>query len=144
MELGRNGEPRPDERAVRGPGDEPTMKTVLTIDDSKAIRDMVTMTLEPAGYRVVGAENGRDGLAKLKAEKPALVITDLNMPVMNGIEFIKNARAQAEGKGVPIVMLTTETKPELKAEGKSAGATGWINKPFDADKLIGVAKKLLG
>lgn len=119
-------------------------KTVLVIDDSKAIRDMVTFTLEPHGYRLVGAENGSDGLNKLRAERPSLVITDLNMPVMNGLDFIRNARQDAAGAGVPIVMLTTETKPEMKAEGKSAGATGWINKPFDAEMLVSVAKKLAG
>lgn len=119
-------------------------KTVLIIDDSKAIRDMVAFTLEPHGYRMVGAADGSEGLTKLRAENPALVITDLNMPVMNGIEFIRNARQDTAGAGVPIVMLTTETKPELKAEGKAAGATGWINKPFDADMLLSVAKKLAG
>lgn len=119
-------------------------KTVLVIDDSKAIRDMVTFTLEPHGYRLVAAENGSVGLDKLRAERPSLVITDLNMPVMNGLDFIRNARQDAAGAGVPIVMLTTETKPEMKAEGKSAGATGWINKPFDAEMLVSVAKKLAG
>ncbi len=119
-------------------------RTVLTIDDSKAIRDMVAFTLEPQGYRVVGAENGSEGLAKLKAERPALVITDLNMPVMNGLDFIRNARKDPAGAGVPIVMLTTESRPELKAEGKAAGATGWINKPFNAETLVSVAKKLAG
>ena len=119
-------------------------KTVLTIDDSKAVRDMITFTLEPEGYRVIGAENGAEGLDKLRAEKPSLVITDLNMPVMNGLDFITNARTESNGTGVPIVMLTTETAPEMRDKGKAAGATGWINKPFDADKLIAVTKKLLG
>ena len=119
-------------------------KTILTIDDSAAVREMVTFTLEPEGYRVVGAENGQDGLSKLEAERPALVITDLNMPVMNGIDFISNARGTGAGSGIPIVMLTTETAPDMKAKGKAAGATGWINKPFDADQLIAVTKKLLG
>lgn len=119
-------------------------KKVLTIDDSKAIRDMVAFTLEPHGYQVVGAADGAEGLTKLRAENPDLVITDLNMPVMNGVDFIRNARQDAAGSGVPIVMLTTETKPEIKAEGKAAGATGWINKPFDAEMLVSVAKKLAG
>ena len=119
-------------------------KTVLIIDDSKAIRDMVAFTLQPHGYQIVTAADGAEGLTKLRSEQPSLIITDLNMPVMNGIEFIRNARKDTAGAGVPIVMLTTETKPELKAEGKSAGATGWINKPFDAEMLLNVAKKLAG
>ncbi|MBE1297646.1 response regulator [Phycobacter azelaicus] len=119
-------------------------KTILTIDDSKAVRDMVCFTLEPQGFRVVAAENGADGLQKLRSERPDLVITDLNMPVMNGIDFISNARRDAAGAGVPIVMLTTESSPDMKAKGKAAGATGWINKPFDTQKLIAVTKKLLG
>ncbi len=119
-------------------------RTVLTVDDSKAIRDMIAFTLEPEGYRVIGAEHGADGLAKFKSEAVDFVITDLNMPVMNGIEFIRNLRADPKGAGVPVVMLTTESKPEMKAEGKAAGATGWISKPFDAAMLVAVAKKLAG
>lgn len=119
-------------------------RTVLTIDDSKSIREMVAFTLEPHGYRVIGAENGAVGLTKFKAEPVALIITDLNMPVMNGFELIRGVRKEAKGAGVPIVMLTTESKPEAKAEGKAAGATGWINKPFDAATLVTVAKKLAG
>ncbi|MGR3249361.1 MAG: response regulator [Paracoccus sp. (in: a-proteobacteria)] len=118
--------------------------TVLTIDDSKAIRDMVAFSLQPHGYRVIGAADGAEGLEKLRAERPALLITDLNMPVMNGLDFIRNARQDAAGSGIPIVMLTTESKPELKAEGKAVGATGWINKPFDAAMLVSVTKKLAG
>ena len=120
------------------------MKTILTIDDSKAVRDMVAFTLEPEGYRVVAAEHGADGLQKLRTEKPALVITDLNMPVMNGLDFISNARSEPEGAGIPIVMLSTESAAGMKEKGKAAGATGWINNPFDSGQLIAVAKKLLG
>jgi two-component system chemotaxis response regulator CheY len=120
------------------------MKTVLSIDDSKAIREMVALTLGGAGYRVIEAGDGAEGLAKLRAEPVSLVIVDLNMPVMNGFEFIRAARAEPGRAGVPIVMLTTETKPEAKAEGKAAGATGWLNKPFDAETLVNVAKKLAG
>jgi len=119
-------------------------KTVLTIDDSKSVRDMVTFTLEPEGYRVIGAEDGAQGLKQLQAEGPDLVITDLNMPVMDGLAFIEAARKDPKGSGVPIVMLTTESAPDMKARGKAAGATGWIDKPFDAPKLVAVAKKLLG
>lgn len=119
-------------------------KTILTIDDSKAVRDMVACTLGPEGYAVIGAEDGAAGLAKLKSHRPQLVITDLNMPTMNGIEFIKAARSDPSGQGVPIVMLTTETAPEMKAQGKAAGATGWIDKPFDAARLVAMGGKLLG
>jgi two-component system, chemotaxis family, chemotaxis protein CheY len=119
-------------------------RTVLTVDDSKSIRDMVAFTLEAAGYRVVGAEHGADGLKKFGCEKVDLIITDLNMPVMNGFEFIRGVRKSPRGSGIPILMLTTESAPEKKEEGKAAGATGWINKPFDAQKLVAVARKLLG
>lgn len=119
-------------------------KTILSIDDSKPIRDMVAFTLEPEGYRIVCAENGQDGLEKLRAERPDLIFTDLNMPVMDGITFISKARSESAGSGIPIVMLTTESAPEMKEKGKAAGATGWLNKPFDADKLVAVTRKLLG
>ncbi len=119
-------------------------RSVLSVDDSKAVRDMVAFTLEAEGYRVVGAENGADGLQKLRSERFALIITDLNMPVMNGMDFIRNARKESNGSGVPIIMLTTESAPEKKAEGKAAGATGWLNKPFDGDMLVSIAKKLAG
>ena len=119
-------------------------KTVLTIDDSKAVRDMVSFTLTPHGYHVIEAADGQQGLDQLKAGAPSLVITDLNMPVMNGLEFIEQARRDPRGAGVPIILLTTESAPEMKARGKAAGATGWIDKPFDANKLVAVATKLLG
>lgn len=119
-------------------------RAVLIVDDSRAVRDMISFTLEPQGFSVVAAENGAEGLEKFCAQKFNLVITDLNMPVMNGLEFIRQARSAAVNQGVPIVMLSTETKPELKAEGKAAGATGWIDKPFDADMLSAVARKLVG
>lgn len=119
-------------------------KTVLTIDDSKSVRDMVAFALQPEGYDVVHAEDGARGLDQLRAVAPQLVITDLNMPVMDGISFIEAARKDPRGTGVPIIMLTTETSPDMKARGKAAGATGWIDKPFDPAKLVAVAKKLLG
>jgi two-component system, chemotaxis family, chemotaxis protein CheY len=119
-------------------------KTVLTVDDSKSIRDMIGFTLEPHGYRVIGAADGAEGLRVFGEETVHFVLTDLNMPVMNGIDFIKEVRKTARGAGVPIVMLTTESKPEIKAIGKAAGATGWISKPFDAEMLIAVTRKLAG
>ncbi len=119
-------------------------KTVLTIDDSRAIRDMVSATLTGAGYRVIEAGNGTEGLQQLRADQVSLVIVDLHMPVMNGFDFIRNARKDPKGTGIPIVMLTTESKPEMKVQGKAAGATGWLSKPFDADMLISIARKLVG
>lgn len=119
-------------------------KTVLIIDDSKAVRDMIAFTLQPHGFAIHQAENGRAGLDKLPVVSPNLVITDLNMPVMNGLEFIANARKTPKGAGIPIIMLTTESAPEMKARGKAAGATGWMDKPFDANKLVAVTRKLLG
>lgn len=119
-------------------------RTVLSVDDSKSIRDMIAFTLQPHGYRVIGAGDGVEGLARLQSETVNLVITDLNMPRMNGIEFIRALRASPFGAGLPVIMLTTESKPELKDAGRAAGATGWINKPFDEATLIAVARKLAG
>lgn len=119
-------------------------KTILAVDDSKSIRDMVAFTLEPHGYRVVQACDGQDGLTKFLSGRFSLVVTDLNMPVMNGIDMIQKLRAEPAGAGVPIVMLTTETSPEMKAKGKAAGATGWLSKPFDAEMLISIIRKLAG
>lgn len=119
-------------------------KTVLSVDDSKSIRDMIAFTLQPHGYRVIGAGDGAEGLARFETETVNLVITDLNMPRMNGIDFIKALRSSPHGAGVPVIMLTTETKPEMKEAGRAAGATGWISKPFDEATLIAVARKLAG
>ena len=118
-------------------------KTILSVDDSKPIRDMVTFTLEPEGYRVVCAENGQAGLDKLRAERPDLIFTDLNMPVMDGIAFIAQARAEAAGSGIPIVMLTTESAPEMKEKGKAAGVRAWIVKPFQPTTLLDAVSKLV-
>ena len=118
--------------------------TVLTVDDAKSVRSMVRFTLEPHGYTVIEAEHGQDGLDKLGSAKVDLIITDLNMPVMDGFDFIRSVRADPTKAGVPIIMLTTESAPEKKAVGKSAGATGWLNKPFDENQLVAIAKKLAG
>jgi len=119
-------------------------KTILTVDDSASIRQMVSFTLKEAGYEVVEAVDGKDGVAKATAGKVDMVITDLNMPNMDGLELIRNLRANASTKFVPIVMLTTESQDSKKQEGKAAGATGWIVKPFKPDQLLGVVKKVLG
>ena len=120
------------------------MKTVLTVDDSASVRTMVKLTMSAAGYGVVEAGDGAEALAKAKGQAVNLVITDLNMPKMNGIEFIRALRELAPYRGVPIVFLTTESDDEMKKQAKAAGATGWITKPFRQDQLLAVAKKFLG
>ena len=117
-------------------------KTIMTVDDSASVRQMVCLTLKDAGYSVIEACDGKDALAKLSGPVD-MIVTDLNMPNMNGIELIRAVRAMPQYKFVPIVMLTTESQAAKKAEGKSAGATGWIVKPFTPDQLLAVVKKVL-
>ena len=105
---------------------------------------MVAFTLKGAGYSVMEAVDGRDALTKAQSGEVNMVLTDLNMPNMNGIELIKALRAEPKYKFIPIVMLTTESQAERKQEGKSAGATGWIVKPFKPEQLLAVVKKVLG
>jgi two-component system chemotaxis response regulator CheY len=119
-------------------------KTILTIDDSASIRQMVAMTLSAAGLEVIEAIHGADGYTKATTNAIHAVITDLNMPVMNGIEFIKKYRQHPASKGVPIILLTTESDEDLKRQAKEAGATGWIVKPFKQDQLLAVIKKVTG
>ncbi len=119
-------------------------KTILTIDDSASVRQMVSMTLSTAGHTVIEACDGAQGYDKAISETVHAILTDLNMPVMNGIEFIRKFRAHPASKGVPIILLTTESDETLKAEAKSAGATGWIVKPFRQEQLIAVVNKVTG
>lgn len=119
-------------------------KMIMTVDDSASVRQMVSFTLENAGYDVIAAEDGKDALAKINGAGVKMVITDLNMPNMDGIELIKALRTEAAYKFIPIVFLTTESQDSKKQEGKAAGATGWIVKPFKPDQLLGVVKKVLG
>ena len=119
-------------------------KIILTADDSSSVRQMVAFTLKGAGYSVVEATDGKDALSKAKSGSVNMVVTDLNMPNMNGIELIKALRAEAKYKFIPIIMLTTESQETRKQEGKSAGATGWIVKPFKPEQLLAVVKKVLG
>jgi two-component system chemotaxis response regulator CheY len=121
-------------------------KTILTVDDSASIRQMVGFTLKQAGYGVVEAVDGQDGLAKAKtatAGSVNLIITDLNMPNMNGLELIKALRAEPAFKFTPILMLTTESDETKKQAGKQAGATGWIVKPFNPEQLLKVIEKVM-
>ncbi len=117
-------------------------KKILAVDDSKSMREMVSFTLKSAGYDVVEAEDGKAALAAIVGMKIDAVITDLNMPNMNGFELIRSLRADPSYKFTPILMLTTEGDAAKKEEGKSSGATGWIVKPFNPDKLIEVLKKV--
>jgi len=118
-------------------------KTIMTVDDSASVRQMVRFTLTEAGYAVIEAVDGEDALAKLTTPVN-LVITDLNMPNLDGIGLIRSLRANPACKGMPILMLTTESQEARKQEGKAAGATGWIVKPFTTQQLLAVVKKLLG
>ncbi|MBV5317636.1 MAG: response regulator [Desulfobulbaceae bacterium] len=119
-------------------------KLIMTADDSASVRQMVAFTLKQNGYEVVEAVDGQDALTKLATKKVDMLLTDLNMPKLDGIGLIKGVRASALNKFIPIVMLTTESQDSKKAEGKSAGATGWIVKPFKPEQLIAVVKKVLG
>ncbi|MBY0407602.1 MAG: response regulator [Rickettsiales bacterium] len=119
-------------------------RKVLAVDDSKTMRDMVSFTLKSVGFEVIEAENGEDALAKLGESKVDVVITDLNMPLMDGFELIRNLRAHNTHKFTPILMLTTEGDDTKKQEGKTAGATGWIVKPFNPEKLVQVVNKVCG
>ncbi|MDF1553628.1 MAG: response regulator [Deferrisomatales bacterium] len=119
-------------------------KVIMTVDDSASIRQVVSFTLKEAGYQVVEAVDGKDALSKLNGSPVHMVLTDLNMPIMDGIELIRCLRANPAYKFIPIVMLTTESQAEKKQQGKAAGATGWIVKPFQQAQLLGVVKKVLG
>jgi len=120
------------------------MPKILAVDDSSSMRQMVSFTLKGAGYDVVEAVDGQDALTKAKSQQFDLIVTDVNMPVMDGITFIRNLRAEANYKFTPMLMLTTESAADKKTEGKAAGATGWIVKPFNPDQLINTIKKVLG
>ncbi len=119
-------------------------KTVLAIDDSASMRQMVSFTLKSAGYDVIEAADGVDGLKKAQSAVFDLVLTDQNMPHMDGLTLIKSLRAMADYRSVPILMLTTESSDEIKSLGRAAGATGWLVKPFDPAKLIEVVRKVIG
>ena len=119
-------------------------KIVLSVDDSTSIRQMVSFTLKGAGYEVIEAADGQEGLEKAKMKTVDMVLTDQNMPRMDGLTLIKNLRAMPNYKNVPILMLTTESGDAMKQQGKAVGATGWLVKPFDPAKLLEVMKKVVG
>ncbi len=120
------------------------MASILAVDDSASMRQMVTFTLQGAGYEVVEAQDGEQALGIAQSTKVNLVLTDVNMPKMDGIALIGALRALPNYKFTPILMLTTESALEKKQEGKAAGATGWLVKPFNPDQLLATIKKVLG
>ena len=119
-------------------------KKILTVDDSGSLRQMVAFSLKSAGYEVIEAVDGVDGLDKAKTNAVDLVLTDQNMPRMDGLGLIRELRSMATYQQVPILMLTTESSDEMKSQGRAAGATGWLVKPFDPQRLIDVVKKVIG
>ncbi|GAB1484078.1 response regulator [Treponema sp.] len=120
-------------------------KKVLVVDDSAAIRQSITYVLEQGGYEVTEAKDGMDALSVLSGMGvPDLIITDVNMPNMDGISFIRKVREDIKYKYLPIIVLTTESQGSKMTEGKEAGATGWIVKPFSSEKLLSVVKKVAG
>ncbi len=120
-------------------------KSILIVDDSSSMRQMVSFTLRTAGYDVVEAVDGKDALTRIESGlTPNMMVTDLNMPNLDGLGLIRAVRSTASCRFIPIIMLTTESEDAKKQEGRAAGATGWIVKPFKPEQLLGVVKKVLG
>jgi two-component system chemotaxis response regulator CheY len=119
------------------------MQSILAVDDSASMRQMVAFTLKGAGYNVIEAADGAEAFEKAKGAKVDLVLTDQNMPKMDGITLVKNLRGLPTYNGTPILILTTESSDEMKLKGKAAGATGWLVKPFDPGKLLDVIKRVI-
>lgn len=117
--------------------------TVLVVDDAMTMRKMVSFTLRGSGYQTVEAGDGIDALAALGAHVVDMIITDVNMPRMDGIEFTRQARVALKGRSVPILILTTESELEKKNQARAAGATGWIVKPFQQEQLLAVVSRVL-
>lgn len=118
-------------------------KTFLIVDDSASMRQLISFAIKDAGYEALLAENGREALEIARGAKADLVITDLNMPEVDGITLIRELRAMADYKFVPILMLTTESQVAKREEGRAAGASGWIVKPFSSEKLLAVVNKFV-
>jgi two-component system chemotaxis response regulator CheY len=118
-------------------------KAALVVDDSTTMQEMVSFTLSKAGFDVTRASNGKEGITSVQGRTFDLVVTDLNMPEMDGVEFIKKLRTIPAYRFTPILMLTTEGSEERKNQGRAAGASGWLTKPFDPEKLVAVVKKVV-
>ena len=119
-----------------------SLKTILTVDDSATVRQMAGLVLRGAGYEVIEAIDGVDALSKMTGQELNLILTDLNMPNMDGITLTRRLRELNHLKATPIILLTTESAPEVKAQGRAAGATGWIVKPFKPEQLLALVQKL--
>lgn len=118
-------------------------KTIMTVDDAATMRKMISFTLKGAGHDVLEAADGAEAYGVLSQRAVDLVITDVNMPNMDGIELVRRLRAHPNHQRTPILMLTTESQPEIKQQGKAAGATGWIVKPFQQEQLLAVVARVL-
>ncbi|WP_112321093.1 response regulator [Oceanibium sediminis] len=118
------------------------MSLVLAVDDTRALRSMLADCLKKGGHQVVLAADGVEALDKLRQHKPDMVITDLNMPRMNGLDFIEAARREPEGRALPMLLLTTETAQSLKDRARAVKATGWLNKPFDPGQILSLVDQL--
>ena len=118
-------------------------RSILAVDDSASMRQMVTFTLRSSGYEVIEAVDGQDALDKVGHREVDLVLTDQNMPKMDGLTLIRNLRGQDRFKRIPILVLTTESSDEMKQAGRAAGATGWMVKPFDPARLLEVVGRVL-
>ena len=117
-------------------------KTIMVVDDSASIRMVVGIALRSAGYEVIEAQDGKDAIGKLTGQKVHLIISDVNMPVMDGITFVKNVKQMPNYRFTPIIMLTTESDESKKREGQAAGAKAWVVKPFKPEQMLGAVQKL--
>ncbi len=120
----------------------PQNKTILTVDDSRTMRDMLALSLTESGYRVVQAADGVEGLERLEGETPDVIITDINMPRLDGFGFIEQVRRHPRHRAIPILVLTTESGAEMKERARKAGASGWIVKPFNPVKLADAIRRV--
>lgn len=118
-------------------------KTIMVVDDSMSIRQVVSIALKSAGYDVIEGVDGKDALAKLTGQKVNLIISDVNMPNMDGITFVRELKTRAAYKFTPVMMLTTESQDDKKEQGKAAGARAWMVKPFKPDALLAAVQKLV-
>lgn len=118
-------------------------KRILTVDDSSTVRHALGLTLRDAGYEVIEAENGEEALQLFETEKIDMMVTDLNMPKLNGLGLIEKVRKLPGFRFLPIIMLTTESKQSVKAEGKRVGASGWLTKPFKPEQILGVVRMVM-
>ena len=118
-------------------------KTIMIVDDSASVRQVVGIALRGAGYQVIEASDGRDALGKLTGQKVHLIISDVNMPNMDGISFVREVKKQANYKFTPVIMLTTESQEAKKAEGQAAGAKAWVVKPFQPPQMLDAVSRLV-